>query len=247
MVKNRGMITEMDPSNRKNNDGSFIIFVGFLWRDDCYVRTREVQYRYRYSAVDTVHVYCTRCAFNIARPVTAPGPCLPIPPTSREHKAATITTPKQPSIRMELSSSIEDSCSSASTASTDIVPLDVQNNENEGADSTHSSKTEQQAVTDTLDQIHLDATGSSIAESLIIADSQDASSDYSESTSSSAEDVDYERYQCMDSFGNYPQLTLETIAHWLVAGKCSNVLVLSGAGVSVAAGIPDFRTPGSGL
>ena len=29
--------------------------------------------------------------------------------------------------------------------------------------------------------------------------------------------------------------------------KASNVVVMAGAGVSVSAGIPDFRTPGTGL
>ena len=41
-------------------------------------------------------------------------------------------------------------------------------------------------------------------------------------------------------------VALKTLAHWILA-ECENVVVLSGAGVSVAAGIPDFRTPGTGL
>lgn len=41
-------------------------------------------------------------------------------------------------------------------------------------------------------------------------------------------------------------VALKTLAHWIL-NECNNVIVLSGAGVSVSAGIPDFRTPGTGL
>jgi Sir2 family len=41
-------------------------------------------------------------------------------------------------------------------------------------------------------------------------------------------------------------VALLTLAHW-IQEDCRKIVVLSGAGVSVAAGIPDFRTPGTGL
>ena len=41
--------------------------------------------------------------------------------------------------------------------------------------------------------------------------------------------------------------TLEMMAKWIKEGKCRKIVVLSGAGVSCSAGIPDFRTPGTGL
>ncbi|KAJ3257951.1 NAD-dependent protein deacetylase sirtuin-2 [Chytriomyces hyalinus] len=41
--------------------------------------------------------------------------------------------------------------------------------------------------------------------------------------------------------------SIESFAHHLRKHKCSSVLVLTGAGISTSAGIPDFRTPGTGL
>eukprot|EP01127_Copromyxa_protea_P003938 TRINITY_DN1369_c0_g1_i1.p1 TRINITY_DN1369_c0_g1~~TRINITY_DN1369_c0_g1_i1.p1 ORF type:complete len:325 (+),score=63.56 TRINITY_DN1369_c0_g1_i1:31-975(+) len=39
-------------------------------------------------------------------------------------------------------------------------------------------------------------------------------------------------------------LTLDTIAHAIKSGGCKRIAFLTGAGVSVSAGIPDFRSPG---
>ncbi|CAJ1452440.1 unnamed protein product [Effrenium voratum] len=40
---------------------------------------------------------------------------------------------------------------------------------------------------------------------------------------------------------------IEGVAKYMQASKCKNVVVMCGAGISTSAGIPDFRTPGSGL
>lgn len=40
---------------------------------------------------------------------------------------------------------------------------------------------------------------------------------------------------------------VEGIAHYIAEKECKNVVVMCGAGLSTAAGIPDFRTPGTGL
>eukprot|EP00829_Urostomides_striatus_P012476 TRINITY_DN3287_c0_g4_i3.p1 TRINITY_DN3287_c0_g4~~TRINITY_DN3287_c0_g4_i3.p1 ORF type:complete len:466 (+),score=149.25 TRINITY_DN3287_c0_g4_i3:48-1400(+) len=42
-------------------------------------------------------------------------------------------------------------------------------------------------------------------------------------------------------------LTIEEVAEKIKSGECKKIVVLTGAGISVAAGIPDFRTPGTGL
>lgn len=41
--------------------------------------------------------------------------------------------------------------------------------------------------------------------------------------------------------------TLESIAAFIKEGRAKNIVVVMGAGASVSAGIPDFRTPGTGL
>uniref|UniRef100_A0A3Q3ILT7 Deacetylase sirtuin-type domain-containing protein n=1 Tax=Monopterus albus TaxID=43700 RepID=A0A3Q3ILT7_MONAL len=44
-----------------------------------------------------------------------------------------------------------------------------------------------------------------------------------------------------------PQGGLASVAQLVKLGHCKNVLVVAGAGISTASGIPDFRTPGTGL
>ncbi|XP_069500316.1 NAD-dependent protein deacetylase sirtuin-2 isoform X2 [Ambystoma mexicanum] len=43
------------------------------------------------------------------------------------------------------------------------------------------------------------------------------------------------------------ELTIEGVAKFMQNEKCKNVVCMVGAGISTSAGIPDFRSPGSGL
>uniref|UniRef100_A0A667Y471 NAD-dependent protein deacetylase n=1 Tax=Myripristis murdjan TaxID=586833 RepID=A0A667Y471_9TELE len=43
------------------------------------------------------------------------------------------------------------------------------------------------------------------------------------------------------------ELTLEGVAQYIKSGKCKNIICMVGAGISTSAGIPDFRSPGTGL
>lgn len=43
------------------------------------------------------------------------------------------------------------------------------------------------------------------------------------------------------------EVNFEGVAKYIKSDRCKNIVVLSGAGVSTAAGIPDFRSPETGL
>uniref|UniRef100_A0A8C6US80 NAD-dependent protein deacetylase sirtuin-2 n=1 Tax=Neogobius melanostomus TaxID=47308 RepID=A0A8C6US80_9GOBI len=43
------------------------------------------------------------------------------------------------------------------------------------------------------------------------------------------------------------ELTLDGVAKYMLSGKCKNIICMAGAGISTSAGIPDFRSPGTGL
>jgi NAD-dependent deacetylase sirtuin 2 len=57
---------------------------------------------------------------------------------------------------------------------------------------------------------------------------------------------EFEQYRAAPIPG-LPSLTLEGIAEYIKSGRAKRIIVASGAGISCAAGIPDFRTPGTGL
>ena len=42
-------------------------------------------------------------------------------------------------------------------------------------------------------------------------------------------------------------LDVDGVVEYIKDGRAKNIIVMAGAGISTSAGIPDFRTPGSGL
>lgn len=56
-----------------------------------------------------------------------------------------------------------------------------------------------------------------------------------------------ELLKALDVKENKKEVTLEEVVDGLREKKYKKVVVLTGAGLSVAAGIPDFRSPGTGL
>jgi hypothetical protein len=47
--------------------------------------------------------------------------------------------------------------------------------------------------------------------------------------------------------GYFDERTLDELAERLKNGEYKNIAIMAGAGISVSAGIPDFRSPGCGL
>ncbi|KAJ8414525.1 hypothetical protein AAFF_G00037270 [Aldrovandia affinis] len=81
----------------------------------------------------------------------------------------------------------------------------------------------------------------------------DDSSDGSEGGASGEAEMDFLRNLFSQTLGLSPrekvldELTMDGVAQYMKSGKCKNIICMVGAGISTSAGIPDFRSPGTGL
>lgn len=86
-----------------------------------------------------------------------------------------------------------------------------------------------------------DATKTSQEEDLAAASTR---TNYSDSSSDvDLDDMGYEEEVLVYPFGSLPA-NLEDVAQFIKSDNCQSIVVLSGAGMSVASGIPDFRSVG---
>uniref|UniRef100_A0A8C4ZYE1 NAD-dependent protein deacetylase sirtuin-2 n=1 Tax=Gadus morhua TaxID=8049 RepID=A0A8C4ZYE1_GADMO len=82
---------------------------------------------------------------------------------------------------------------------------------------------------------------------------QNQSEDSSEDEASGATEMDFLRNLFSSTLGLgsvekvLDELNLEGLARYIQSGKCKNIVCMVGAGISTSAGIPDFRSPGTGL
>ncbi|KAG5268975.1 hypothetical protein AALO_G00196910 [Alosa alosa] len=82
---------------------------------------------------------------------------------------------------------------------------------------------------------------------------QDQSDDSDEGEASGDSEMDFLRSLFSRTLGLGPgekvldELTLDGVARYINSGACKNIICMVGAGISTSAGIPDFRSPGTGL
>ncbi|KAM8902578.1 NAD-dependent protein deacetylase sirtuin-2 isoform 2-T2 [Spinachia spinachia] len=90
-------------------------------------------------------------------------------------------------------------------------------------------------------------------EEVIVPEPEDQSDDSSGDEAAGDTEMDFLRNLFSSSLGLgsadkvLDELTLEGVAEYIKSGRCENIICMVGAGISTSAGIPDFRSPGTGL
>ncbi|XP_023667988.1 NAD-dependent protein deacetylase sirtuin-2 [Paramormyrops kingsleyae] len=98
-----------------------------------------------------------------------------------------------------------------------------------------------------------DAPGSSEEKEASSPDLQEEPSDSSEDDISGDAEMDFLRSLFSRTLGLgtgekvLDELTLDGVARYIQSGKCKDIICMVGAGISTSAGIPDFRSPETGL
>uniref|UniRef100_A0A3P8PKL6 NAD-dependent protein deacetylase sirtuin-2 n=1 Tax=Astatotilapia calliptera TaxID=8154 RepID=A0A3P8PKL6_ASTCA len=88
---------------------------------------------------------------------------------------------------------------------------------------------------------------------LVLFPMQEQSDDSSEDEAAGDVDMDFMRNLFSSALGLssaekvLDELTLDGVARYINSGKCKNIICMVGAGISTSAGIPDFRSPETGL
>ncbi|XP_015426556.1 PREDICTED: NAD-dependent protein deacetylase sirtuin-2 isoform X3 [Myotis davidii] len=92
------------------------------------------------------------------------------------------------------------------------------------------------------------------ARSHCLPDASDSDSDTEGGAAGGEAEMDFLRNLFSQTLGLGTQkerlldnLTLEGVAHYMLSERCRRVICLVGAGISTSAGIPDFRSPSTGL
>ncbi|XP_047246668.1 NAD-dependent protein deacetylase sirtuin-2 [Girardinichthys multiradiatus] len=85
------------------------------------------------------------------------------------------------------------------------------------------------------------------------AEAEEQSDDSSEDEAAGNTEMDFLRSLFSSALGLgsaekvLDELSLDGVARYINSGKCKNIICLVGAGISTSAGIPDFRSPDTGL